>query len=53
MMARRLPASQFVAGLKVEKLTGIEGDVDQLIEKAQFEEAKRQELCLEEETRRM
>ena len=46
-----------VAGLKVElkeKLTGIEGDVNQLIEKARFEKTKRQELRLEkEETRRL
>ena len=51
-MARRVLASQFVAGLKVElkeKLTGIEGYVDQLIEKAWFEETKRRELRLEKE----
>ena len=57
MMARRVLASQFVTGLKVElkeKLTGVEGDVDQLIEKARFEETKRRELRLEkEETRRL
>ena len=56
-MARRVLASQFVAGLKAElkeKLTGVEGDVDQLIEKARFEEIKRQELRLEkEETRKL
>ena len=51
-MGRLVLASQFVAGLRTElkeKLAGVEGDIDQLLVKARFEEAKRRELHLDQE----
>ena len=48
---QRLLANQFVAGLGTElksKVVGQEGNLDQLLLKAQFEEAKRKELACQQ-----
>ena len=48
-LGQQVLASQFVAGLRPElqtKLVGLEGNVDQLVMRARFEEAKDRELSL-------
>ena len=55
-MSKLVLASQFVAGLRPElkeKLAGAEGDIEQLLVKAKFEEAKRRELRLDREESRV
>lgn len=49
-MCKLVLASQFAAGLRTElkeKLTGVDGDIEQLLVRAKFEEAKRRELRLD------